>query len=76
MGGPANGIEYGDGVEVVAPVCDLTVLDRDARDEVVVVGLASADRPAVNCVFEDGNRGFAVPVNGQFIGAVQDDRFP
>jgi hypothetical protein len=55
MGGPADGVEHGDGVEVVAPVRDLAVLDRDDRDEVVVVGPPGADCPAVNCVFEDDN---------------------
>jgi hypothetical protein len=53
VGGPAGGVEYGDGVEVVAPVCDLAILDRDDGDEVVVVGLPSTDRPAVNGVFKD-----------------------
>ena len=51
--GPADGVEYGDGVEVVAPVCDLAVLDRDDGDEVVVVGARGADRSTVDCVFED-----------------------
>ena len=50
---PADGVEYGDGVEVVAPVCDLTVSDRDDGDKVVVVGVPGADRSAVDGVFED-----------------------
>jgi hypothetical protein len=29
---PADGVEYGDGVEVVAPVCNLAVLDRNHGD--------------------------------------------
>jgi hypothetical protein len=53
VGGPANGVEDGDGVEVVAPLCDLAVFDRDDGDEVVVVGVPGADRSAVDCVFED-----------------------
>jgi hypothetical protein len=51
--GPADRVEYGDGVEVVAPVCDLALLDRDDRDKVVVVGAPGADRPAVDGVFQD-----------------------
>jgi len=51
--GPADGVEYGDRVEVVAPVCDLAVLDRDDGDKVVVVGVPGADRSAVDRVFED-----------------------
>ena len=53
LGGPADGVEHGDGVEVVAPACDLAVLDRDDGDEVVVVGVPGADRSAVDCVFQD-----------------------
>jgi hypothetical protein len=53
LGGPADGVEYGDGVKVVAPVCDLAVSDRDDGDKVVVVGVPGADRPAVDGVFED-----------------------
>ncbi len=51
--GPADRVEYGDGVEVVAPVCDLAVLDRDEGDKVVVVGVPGVDRSAVDGVFED-----------------------
>ena len=51
--GPAGGVEYGDGVEVIAPVCDLAVFDRDDGDKVVVVGVPGTDRSAVDCVFED-----------------------
>ena len=36
---PAGRVEYGDGVEAVAAVCDLAVLDRDDGDKVVVVGV-------------------------------------
>jgi hypothetical protein len=53
LGGPADSVEYGDGVEVVAPVCDFSVLDRDDGDELVVVGVPGADRSAVDGVFED-----------------------
>jgi hypothetical protein len=51
--GPADGVEYGDGVEVVAPVRDLAVPDRDDGDKVVVVGTPGPDRSAMDGVFED-----------------------
>jgi hypothetical protein len=53
LGGPADGVEDGDGVEVVAPVDNLAISDRDDRDEVVVVGVSGADRSSVDGVFED-----------------------
>jgi hypothetical protein len=53
VGGPADGVEYGDGIEVVAPVCDLAIVDRDDGDEVVVVGVPGADRSAVDGILED-----------------------
>ena len=53
LGGPADGVEYGDGVEVVAPVCDLAIPDRDDGDKVVVVGVSGTDRSSVDGVFED-----------------------
>jgi hypothetical protein len=68
--GPADGVEYGDGVEVVTPVRDLSVSDRDDGDKVVIVGVPGTDRSAVDGVFEDDNGGVAVPVDGQFVGAV------
>jgi hypothetical protein len=50
---PAGRVEYGDGVEAVAAVCDLAVLDRDDGDKVVVVGVPGTDRQAVDGVFQD-----------------------
>jgi hypothetical protein len=41
---------------------------------VVVVGARGADRPAVHGVFEDDDGGVTVSVDGQFAGAVQNDR--
>src|SRR5689334_6665620 len=51
--GPPEGVEYGDGVEVVTPECDLAVSDCDDGDKVIVVGVSGADRSAVDCVLED-----------------------
>jgi hypothetical protein len=51
--GPAEGVGHGDRVQIVPPVSDLPVRDRDDGDEVVVVGAPSADRSAVDGVFED-----------------------
>lgn len=58
---PAHGVEHGDGVAAVAPVRDLSVLDRDDGDEVVVVGGRGADRLTADRVCEDDDRRFAVP---------------
>jgi len=70
---PPEGIEDRDRVEVVPPVRDLTVLDGDHGNEAVVVGATGVRDSAVRGVLEYHDRRFAVPVAGQFVGAVQDD---
>jgi len=74
--GPSECIEYGDGVEVIAPVHDLPVAQGDHRNEPVGVGAVSVDGMAFGGIFEDGDTLGGVVIDGQIEAALQLDRRP
>ena len=63
----------GQGVHIVPPSHDLAVLDRNDRDEAVVVGGTVPDYFAVYLVFDNHDTGILRSVRNERIRAMQDD---
>ncbi len=72
-GGPAEGVEHGDRVEVVPPVDDLAVAEGQDGDVAVPVRGSGGYDLARGCVLQDDCALGRVVVHGQVVAAVEDD---
>jgi hypothetical protein len=62
-------------VHVVSPTYDLSILDRDDRNEPVVIARPVGEDASVYFVFKDDHATIPSPVNNKCIGGVKLDRF-
>src|SRR5260370_37422762 len=71
--GPPNSVEDRYRVEVVTPVSDLAIRDREHRDVPVGVGSSGRNDSAFGGVLEHDDAGGGVVVDGKVIAAVEEE---